>query len=102
MNATDDRSNVTTALSRWYANHASIRRLWAVEDSLALVVYVALEPSSDGDDALPIWLANQHGWTNDLRRATEREVQLQLMASGGLEEPEGVTITKLSWRDSWD
>jgi hypothetical protein len=102
MSAIGDRSDVTSALASWYASHASIRRLWAIEDSLALVVYVALEPSSDGDDALPVWLANQHGWTNDLKLATRRDVQLQLMASGTLEAPGGTAIAQLGWRDSWE
>jgi hypothetical protein len=102
MKAVGDRSDVTSALASWYANQSSIRRLWAVEESMALVVYVALEPSSDGDDALPVWLANQQGWTNDLKLATRRDVQLQLMASGTLDEPEGAAITQLSWRDSWE
>ena len=101
MNA-GDRSDVTSALASWYAHQSSIRRLWAVEESLSLVVYVALEPSSDGDDALPVWLANQRDWTDDLRRATRRDVQLQLMASGSLEEPDGTAIAQLSWRDSWE
>jgi hypothetical protein len=108
MNAVVNRSSsdVTTALARWYADHASIRRLWAVEDSTALVVFVALEPSSDGDDSLPTWLANQHGWAQDLRRVTQRDVHLQLIVSGVRDEPDidadTVMIAELSWRDSWE
>jgi hypothetical protein len=99
-------TNVSTALARWYADHSSIRRLWAVDDADALVVFVALEPSSDGDDALPVWLANQHSWTHDLRRATDRDVQLKLLVPGGFEDPDmdadAVTIAELSWRDPWE
>lgn len=98
-------SNVSTALARWYADHSSIRRLWAVDESHALVVFVALEPSSDGDDALPVWLANRHSWTHDLRQATERDVQLKL-ASGAIDDSgidtDAVTIAELSWRDPWE
>ena len=97
-------SDVTTALSRWYANHASIRRLWAVDDAPALTVFVALEPSLDGDDALPAWLANRHGWAQDLRRVTQRDVRLKLIVSGVLGEPDidadTVMIAELNWRDS--
>lgn len=97
-------TDVSTTLARWYADHSSIRRLWAVDEPEALVVFVALEPSSDGDDALPVWLANQQGWTHDLRRATERDVQLKLLAS--FEDPaidaDAVTVTQLSWRDAWE
>lgn len=99
-------SNVSTALARWYADHSSIRRLWAVDDAEAIVVFVALEPSSDGDDALPVWLANRHSWTHDLRRATERDVELKLLVSEALEDTgidsDAVTIAELSWRDPWE
>lgn len=99
-------TNVSTALARWYADHSSIRRLWAVDDPDGLVVFVALEPSSDGDDALPVWLANRHSWTHDLRRATERDVQLKLFASGVIDDTDiaadAITIAELSWRDAWE
>lgn len=98
-------SNVSNALARWYANHAPIRRLWAVDEADALVVFVALEPSSDGDDALPVWLANRHNWTDDLRQAIDRDVQLKLV-SGAFEtadvNAEAITIAELSWRDPWE
>ena len=57
MNATDDRSNVTTALSRWYANHASIRRLWAVEDSLAFVKTLTRKQIEGTEDKEIVWTA---------------------------------------------
>ena len=99
-------TELTAALTKWYADHSTIRCLWAIEDAPDLVVYVALEPSSDGDDALPVWLANQQNWANDLRRATNREVQLQLVVSGTLEDldirADATTIAQLSWRQSWE
>jgi hypothetical protein len=101
MTVIADRS-IPAALERWYADHSAIRRLWAIEDSSALLVYVVLEPSSDGDDSLPVWLANQQGWTDDLRQVTNREVQLQLIASGGPDEPYEETIAELRWRDLWE
>jgi hypothetical protein len=97
--------NLPTELSKWYAAQASIRRLWAVEDDDGLIVYVTLEPTSDGADPLPVWLARNHDWTNDLKTRTRREVQLQLIVSGDFEEPDVNTdaemIAELSWRDSW-
>ena len=97
---------VLTPLTRWYAVHSSIRRLWVLEDSTALIVCVALEPTSDGDDPLPIWLANHDEWLNDLRRTTQREVELKLIISGALAEhyvnADAVEIAELRWRDSWE
>jgi hypothetical protein len=98
-------AQIATALARWYADHSPIRRLWAVEDSVALKVLVALEPTSDGDDTLPVWLANNRDWANDLRLRLQREVQLQLIVSSAFGDSyvnaHAVTIAEVSWRDSW-
>jgi hypothetical protein len=94
---------MNAALERWYAEHASIRRLWAIEDPISLVVFVALEPTSDGDDAFPVWFAHQSRWRSDLEQLTRRAVQLKLIVAGAFGEPDvdrdAVTI---GWRDSWD
>lgn len=98
-------AEIATALARWYADHAPIRRLWAIEDPLALKILLALEPTSDGDDTLPVWLANNRDWANDLRLRLQREVQLQLVVSSAFGEfyvnADAVTIAEVSWRDSW-
>ena len=91
--------------TRWYAANESIRRLRAVEerDSL-IVVLIALEPTSDGDDALPVWLAKSSQWANELAGLTRREVQLQLRNSNDFEAPgasAATMIAELSWRDPW-
>lgn len=102
MNAVTE---VAAALAQWYADHPSIRRLWALDDPAALVVLVALEPTADGDDSLPVWLANRRDWASDLRLRTRREVQLQLIVSGTFGEscvdPAAVAIADVSWRDVW-
>lgn len=94
-----------TTLARWYAAHSSIRRLWAIEDRDALIVFVTLEPTSDGEDPLPVWLARHRDWTHDLTTRTHRQVQLQLIVSGVFEQSHANTdaavIAELSWRDSW-
>lgn len=101
-----DVSELPTALAKWYAAHASIRRLWAIEDSVALIVFVTLEPTSDGDDTLPVWMAKHRDWASDLRVFTDRDVHLKLFASGILAAPsvtaDAVVIAELSWRDSWE
>src|SRR5918992_3274927 len=75
------------ALARWYADHSAIRRLWAIEDPLALIVFIALEPTSDGDDTLPLWFAHQSNWRSDLEVLIRREVQLKLIVPGAFAEP---------------
>jgi hypothetical protein len=96
---------IPTTLARWYAAHSSVRRLWAVEAGDALTVFVSLEPTSDGDDPLPLWLANSQDWADDLTARASRDVQLKLIASGVFEESDVDTgaelIAELSWRDSW-
>lgn len=98
-------TDIAAALGQWYADQSSIRRLWALEDPPALVVLVALEPTSDGDDSLPVWLANRRAWASDLSLRTRREVQLQLIVPGAFGEshvdPGAVAIAEVSWRDAW-
>jgi len=96
-------TDVTAALSRWYAENSSIRRLLAIDDASAITIFVALEPSPDGDDALPLWLANARIWGSDLAALIAREVRLELLE--GVESPMTVPdefIAHLYWRDSWD
>lgn len=100
-----DVTEIVAALAKWYAEHSPIRRLWAIEDPVALKVLVALEPTFDGDDTLPVWLANNRAWANDLRLLVQREVQLRLVIPGAFGKPyvnpDTVTIAEVSWRDSW-
>ena len=100
-----DIDKISAALATWYSDHSPIRRLWATENSGALKVLVALEPTSDGDDPLPIWLANYLDWANDLQLCLKRGVQLQLALSdafgGSYVDSNAVRIAEVSWRDSW-
>lgn len=104
----DDKAaatDISIRLAGWYAAHASVRRLWTVVDSEALIVFVSLEPTSDGDDTLPIWLANQQVWSDELKSLADRDVQLKLIAPGtfveGYVEMNAAAISELSWRDPW-
>jgi hypothetical protein len=96
---------LAAALAKWYATHSAIRRLWAIEDAVALTILITLEPTADGDDTLPVWLARRADWESDLHLLVGREVQLQLLASDAFVEsylnPDAVTIAEVSWRDSW-
>ncbi len=98
-------ADLSAALSRWYAANASIRRLLAIQDTRAIQVFVMLEPSSDGDDALPVWLAYARTWERDLASLTEHEVRLELFEAVGPAAPMIVpdsVIAHLHWRDFWD
>jgi hypothetical protein len=104
LNAGQEPMEIPTMLEKWYATHASIRRLWAIEDAVDITVFVSLEPTQDGNDALPVWLANQHLWTKDLEMLIEREVQLKLVVSDFEELDVGadaVMLAELGWRDPW-
>lgn len=98
-------SDVTTALEDWYCDHSSIRHLWAIDSPLALLIFVKLEPTADGDDPLPVWLAHQHTWRSDLKSRTNRDVQLELIVSDIFTTSEvdssSAMIAELSWRDPW-
>lgn len=113
MNAIVDAASTTTpdvtavaTLTKWYADHPSIRRLWAIEGPTALEILIALEPAYDSDETLPIWLANRRVWAKDLQRLVAREVQLRLVVLDDIGEfdvnPDAVLIAELSWRVFWE
>lgn len=98
-----EAAEIAAVLATWYADHPSIRRLWAIADSIGLKVVVALEPTFDGDDALPVWLANSRIWADDLRLRFRRELRLRVVGSSTLEESYigagAVRIAEVDWRD---
>ena len=96
---------ISTRLSAWYDAHSSVRRLWAIEDGRSLTVCISLEPTSDGDDALPIWLAMNREWCSDLQSMIPREVQLQFVTQDVLPSSyatgDAVIVAEIDWRESW-
>jgi hypothetical protein len=92
-------------LGKWYDQHPAIRRLWALEHGGEIHIVVTLEPTSDGDDAMPAWLAHSRNWAGDLRSLTNREVQLRPLYSAAPEDvPVGgddTIVAEFSWRDAW-
>ena len=106
MDATVDRhTTAPEVLAKWYAAHSAIRSLRAVVSNDEITVFISLEPTSDGDDALPVWLANHHRWVSDLSAQIRREVRLELNVSATIAEDDMSTdatvISELTWRDSW-
>jgi hypothetical protein len=92
------------SLATWYAAHSAVRRLWAIRDLQRMRVIVALEPTHDGDDIYPAWLANGHEWAHELQLLMEGPVQLEVMDKPFLGEfaagVDGVLVAELFWRDS--
>jgi len=95
---------VNDVLAKWYAAHSAFRRLWAIQESQRMRVIVMLEPTHDGDDIHPAWVANGHGWVRELELRMDRPVQLEVV-----DEPfaaefaagiDGVLVADLFWRDS--
>lgn len=90
-------------LAEWYASRSVVRRLWAVDGVEAIRIVLVLEPTVDGDDTQPAWLANSSAWTDELELLTHRAVRVQLLkelshitsplASGD------VLIADIAWRD---
>jgi hypothetical protein len=91
-------------LAGWYAAHPVVRRLWAIRDSRRMRVIVALEPTLDGDDIYPAWLANGGEWTRELQSLMHEPVLLDVIDEPSLGEfaagMDGVVVAKLFWRDS--
>src|SRR5262245_20658843 len=95
----DDASTVNASLRSWYDANPVVRRAWVTEDSSAIRVYVSLEPTPDGNDILPVWLAHCSEWKSDLQSLTNRTVRLYATFSGPDSDDEGVIIAELGWRD---
>ena len=91
-------------LARWYAAHAAFRRLWAVRESQRLRVIVMLEPTHDGDDFYPAWLANGRTWVRELQLQFDAPVELEVIDQPFLEAlqdgADAVLVAELFWRDS--
>jgi len=60
FNAERSGTPASIALTDWYASRSAVRRLWAIEDSQIIRVIVTLEPTHDGNDTHPVWIANRH------------------------------------------
>ncbi|HEY1230664.1 MAG TPA: hypothetical protein VGF26_25430 [Ramlibacter sp.] len=103
-----DESAGAQALRSWYAARPAVRRLWAIRpeepiDSAALRVILMLEPSPDGDDHSPRWMAHGSRWASELSEQLASPVQLERI-DGPLPEEfeidgEGVLVSALGWRD---
>jgi hypothetical protein len=93
----------STALAAWYAAHPSVRRLWAIRDALGLRVLVTLEPTLDGDDTHPAWIANRHAWADELQLCTDHSVRLERLDESVFEgapfDAASSIVATLSWRD---
>jgi hypothetical protein len=93
----------STVVATWYATHSDIRRLRAIEDSQGVRIIVTLEPTLDGNDTYPAWIANSVSWAHELQLRIDSPVTLELIAEPAFEEIErqgdGVIVADLCWRD---
>jgi hypothetical protein len=88
-----------TALAAWYDSHPEIRRLWAVRDAQGLRVMVFLEPTYDGDDTQPAWIAHGHTWARELQAHTGVSVRLEQIDEPLVYGVETDVVATFSWRD---
>jgi hypothetical protein len=91
----------SATLSAWYNSRPEIRRLWAIRDAEGLRVIVHLEPTNDGDETHPAWLANGRAWVDELQLHTGGEVRLE--RAGEIDairsSAEAVVVAACCWRD---
>ena len=106
LEAREHACATSSALTRWYGEHAAVRRLWAIRpaDDTALRVIVMLEPSLDGNEISPAWMAHGSRWARELRERLDAAVQLERIDGSLPDEFEidgdGVLLSALCWRDS--
>jgi hypothetical protein len=105
--AQDDARPATAAfvaLATWYAANSAVRRLSAISEAQRLRVVVTLEPTHDGDDIYPAWLANGNEWAQELQSRLGGPVQLEVLDEPAFAEfasgVDGVLVAELFWRDS--
>jgi hypothetical protein len=96
-----DPTEISTKLARWYGAHASIRRLRVVEEGHGLTVCISLEPTSDGADTLPVWLAMNQKWRSDLQSICRRDVHLQFVEPDVFPSGAAVIVAEVDWRETW-
>ena len=99
----------SSLLKTWYDGNPTIRRLWAIRpDGQAgestLRIIVMLEPSADGDETSPSWMAHGAAWEQELCERLASEVELERI-DGPLPDDfeidgDGVLLSALYWRDS--
>ena len=93
----------SAAVAAWYATHSNVRRLWAIRDAHRLRVLVTLEPTLDGNDTDPAWIANRHAWAHELQLCTDQSVRLERldepMFDGAAIDADSLIVATLSWRD---
>lgn len=67
----------SAALAAWYDSNPALRHLWAIKYAQGLRVIIRLEPTLDGDDTLPGWIANSRARAHELQLRTHESVQLE-------------------------
>lgn len=92
-------------LSDWYDRQPAVLRLWAYRPASAgdaLRVVLALQPSADGGETGPTWMARRSAWVQELQGRLPWLVQLECLDALSLDEPAngGSLVTDVAWRDS--
>ena len=91
-------------LASWYAAHSQVRRLWAIDEVEMIRIVMKIEPTIDGYDALPVWLANSDHWIDELAAVLKRNVHLEMLgvtSAASLIASNGGLIAEISWREEY-
>jgi predicted nucleotidyltransferase len=73
------------AIAAWAGKHEKVRRVWVIGSRASgtarpgsdLDIAVELEPTPDGDETLPDWVANAEAWRDELQQHVAPKVDLQ-------------------------
>lgn len=91
-------------LSAWYDSQPAVLRLWAYGPAGAgdpIRVMVVLQPSADGGETGPTWMARRSTWVQELQERLPWPVRLECLDATSLCEPapgRGL-VTAVAWRD---
>jgi len=93
------------ALSEWYSAQHAVRCLWAIKPVTGHRprILLAIDPTPDGDETLPRWIAKQHAWSRELRVCMGNDVDLELVDAPASDSFDtvgsGTLLAAFCWRE---
>lgn len=93
------------ALAAWYSSRSQVRRLWAIDESDSILIVMKIEPTLDGYDALPTWLAKGTQWMEELATVLQRPVHVEMLGApsqaDALAAMNERLLAEFSWREEY-
>ena len=86
-------NDMTASIARWAEENAKILRVWVSPirgqsaSQRSIDVVVELEPVTDSEESITVWLANSEAWQRQLRSRVLPNIDLDWFDPDGSTEP---------------